>query len=74
MIIIMIIYAIVLYLEWHYLTRHGRKRRTFFIVLGYAAATFISFEILYYVREQWQLKDLIETVFGPIQSLLKMES
>lgn len=72
MIIIMILYAIVLYIEWRYLTHHGRKRRTFFIVLGYAAASWVCFEILYYIRDQWRLKDLIETVFGPVQSLLKI--
>lgn len=73
MIIIMILYAIVLYMEWRYMSHHGRKPRTFLIVLGYASASLVCLEILFYLKDQWRLKDLIETVFGPVQSWLRIK-
>ncbi|MBE1445632.1 hypothetical protein [Paenibacillus sp. OAS669] len=72
MIIILMVYAIVMYLEWRYLTWKRRKPRTFFIVLGYSAASWLCLELLYFIREKWRLKDFIEAVFGPVQAILKI--
>lgn len=73
MIIIGILYGCIIGYEWSYLQRKKRKLSTFRYVLGTAALLFISFEALYYFREQFTMGEVIETVFGPIEKFMRME-
>ncbi|WP_127531631.1 hypothetical protein [Paenibacillus kobensis] len=73
MIVIGILYVCIVCYEWRYMKHKKRKKRTFQYVLGTAALLFLCFEALYYFREQWTIAEGIQTVFGPIEKIIRME-
>jgi len=73
MIYIAIIFGCLAYMEWRYLKRKKRTKRTFRIVMGLAAILFLGTEVLYLIREQWTLSSVIEAVFGRLQEAIMIK-
>lgn len=73
MIFVAILFGCVVCLEWRYLKRKKRTKRTFRIVMGLAAFLFLGMEVLYLLREQWTLSSVIEAVFGRLQEAITIK-
>jgi hypothetical protein len=70
MITIAAIFSTIGYMEWQYLRRNNRKKKTIWIVMGIAFFLFLSMEAIYILRDRWTIAIVIEYLFDPIQKML----
>lgn len=70
MIMIALLYGVIFGIEFRYLQLYRRKRRTFYCVLGTIAFTFLYFEALYTLRDQFSIGLVLEAMFSPIDQLI----
>ncbi|QRG70383.1 hypothetical protein [Brevibacillus choshinensis] len=70
MFIVAFVFGIIFFYELHYLRQANRKKRTKRIVVGFLLFCFLSFEALYYFREDFQFAKVIEFLFQPIETFI----
>lgn len=70
MTIIAVIYLLIAAMEWQYMRKLKRKKKTFVLVMSTIALLLLSSEILFALRASFQLVTPIEAVFGPLEKLL----
>jgi nitrogen fixation/metabolism regulation signal transduction histidine kinase len=70
LIIIAVIYVLITVMEWHYMHKQKRKKKTFVLVMSTIAFLLVFCEITYALRASFQLVTPIEAVFGPLEKFL----
>ncbi|SFK72886.1 hypothetical protein SAMN03159341_101296 [Paenibacillus sp. 1_12] len=73
MIIIGILFGTIIGFEWRYMVTKKRKQRTIGYVLGTAALLFLALETIFIFRDQWTIGDTIQTVFAPLEKIIRMQ-
>ncbi|MFS0839140.1 hypothetical protein [Paenibacillus sp. 1P03SA] len=66
MIAILLTYAIVMRMQWRYLVRCGKKRRTFAVSLSVTGVLCVCILLLHYTRNGETLVNWLEIVFGSV--------
>lgn len=69
MTIILLVYALIVWLEGRYMRKNKRKKRTFALVFGATLLMFLLSEALHLLRNDFQIASLIQAVFGPLERL-----
>lgn len=73
MMIIVLIFCAIGYLEWRYLKRNNRSTKTFGIVLAYVFFIMLFLLVLYLFRNSWTVFNLMKAVFYPLQKIIFLE-
>lgn len=70
MIFIFAVFAAIGWLEWRYMAKHRYKTRAKRVVMGFIVCVLVASEVLFALRNQFQLASVFQAVFGPLEILI----
>lgn len=70
MIFIFVVFAFIGWMEWDYMKKQRYKTQAKRIVMGFIICALATSEVLYALRNQYQLATVFQYVFGPLEKLI----